>query len=267
MSVDTASLSLVLPTRNNAAGLVATVRECLQVLPTYFSDYEIIIVDDGSQDAAAERADYLAVTYDPVMVIHHAHPLGYGRALVTGLSVARGDYLLCLDVTNPAHLPDLAPLLACVDQYDVIVGHCVPEAAQVGREQRPFLRLVNWLFALDLQDIGCRLMLFRAGLFQPAELVSPSPLVHVEMYARATHQGAARVQVGVPLAVEAATTRREMVAPGVWSLWEMLQLRLHLGQSAPAPTARPPFWRQKTALGAGAVAVAGGIWFLLRRRG
>lgn len=262
MTVHDASLSLVLPARNDAPGLAATVRECLDVLPAYFADYEIIIVDDGSQDATSERADYLAATCEPVMVIHHPHPRGYGRALVHGLSVARGDYLLCLDVSSPVRVRELVRLMPFVGHYDVIIGH---RLAHAGRRAQVFRRLVNWLFALDLRDTGCRLTLFRADQLQPGELLSHSPLVHIELYVRAIQRRATYVQVG--LAYDAEAQPHEFTRIGVWLWWEVLRMRFRLGSSDTVTTARRPLWRQKTALGAGVAAIAGGIWFLLRRRG
>jgi glycosyltransferase involved in cell wall biosynthesis len=262
MTVHDASLSLVLPTRNDAPGLAAIVHECLDVLPAYFSDYEIIIVDDGSQDATAQRADYLAATCEPVMVIHHAHPRGYGRALVHGLSVARGDYLLCLDISSTVHAHELVRLMPFVEHYDVIIGHRLEPA---GRGGQLFRRLVNWLFALDLQDTGCRLTLFRADQFQWAELLSRSPLVHIELYVRAIQRRATYVQVG--LAHNAEEQSHVFTHIGIWLWWELLRLRFRLGSADTTAPMRRPLWRQKTTLGAGVAAIAGGIWFLLRRRG
>lgn len=266
MSVSAATLSVVLPICGDAANLVAVIRECLLVLPTYFDDYEIIIVDDGSPHSVSEQANHLAASYAPVMVIHHRRPRGYGLALVTGLRVARGDYLLCMDTFSPVNMEDMARVMPFVATHDLIVAY---RLQQPGTGSALFIRMLNWLFALDMRDIGARFMLVRAHLVPPAELNARGALIYAEMVVQASQHGAQRVQVGVSTYVRADDVHTENLAHiNFWSFWELIALRLRLGKArSPMTPVQRPVWQQRTTFGAGLVAVAGGIWFLLRRRG
>src|SRR5215475_858613 len=79
-------LSIFFPAYNDAgtiASLVITARRAAKKLTT---DFEIIVVDDGSADATPDIADELARTYPEVKVIHHPKNRGYGGALRTGFS-------------------------------------------------------------------------------------------------------------------------------------------------------------------------------------
>jgi glycosyltransferase involved in cell wall biosynthesis len=58
-------------------------------------DLEIVVVDDGSVDATAERLDALAD--DRVRVLRHDRPRGVSRARNTGIASARGEWLAFLD--------------------------------------------------------------------------------------------------------------------------------------------------------------------------
>lgn len=266
MSVSAATLSVVLPICGDAANLVAVIRECLLVLPTYFDDYEIIIVDDGSPHSVSEQADHLAASYAPVMVIHHRRPRGYGLALISGLQVARGDYLLCMDTFSPVNMEDVARVMPFVTTHDLIVAY---RLQQPGMGSALYTRMLNWLFALDLRDIGARFMLIQAHLVQPAKLNARGALIYAEMVVQASQHSAQRVQVGISPYVRAGDGHTDNLARiNVWSFWELVALRLRLGKAPPPMTSvQRPVWQQRTTFGAGLVAVAGGIWFLLRRRG
>ena len=64
-------LSLVLPAHNEAENIEAVVRRALEVLPQVVSDFEIIVVDDGSRDETAEIVDRLATEEPRVRAVHH----------------------------------------------------------------------------------------------------------------------------------------------------------------------------------------------------
>ena len=78
-------LSIFFPAYNDSgtiASLVITARQTAQKLT---SDFEVIVVNDGSRDATPEIADELARTYPEVRVIHHPKNRGYGGALRSGI--------------------------------------------------------------------------------------------------------------------------------------------------------------------------------------
>ena len=71
--------------------------ECLDsVVAQTFSDWEMILVDDGSTDGRGEIADAYAEQYDNVKVIHKENG-GLSDARNTGLSIAKGEYVYFLD--------------------------------------------------------------------------------------------------------------------------------------------------------------------------
>lgn len=266
MALSAASLSVVIPIHGDAANLGAVIRECLLVLPTCIDDYEIIIVDDGNPRNVSEQADHLAASYAPVMVIHHRRPRGYGQALVSGLRVARGDYVLCMDTYSPITIGDIARLIPFIATHDLIVAY---RLQQPDKCSALFTRMLNWLFALDLRDIGARCLLVRANLVPSAALHTRGALIYAEIIVQASQRGAQRVQVGVAASICADSEHNNTLARlNFWSFRELVALRLRLGKvQAPVTPTQRPIWQQRATFGAGMVAVAGGIWFLLRRRG
>lgn len=110
----TADLSVVIPARNEAAGLKQLLGSLVALLP----DAEIIVVNDSSDD------DTLKVCADyPVKVISHAYPKGNGAAVKSGARAATGSILVFMDGDGQHDPADIPRLLDKLDQgYDMVVG-------------------------------------------------------------------------------------------------------------------------------------------------
>ena len=71
--------------------------ECVDsILSQTFTDYEIILVDDGSPDRVPEICDEYAKKDNRIRVIHQKNG-GMSRARNAGISAAKGEYLVCID--------------------------------------------------------------------------------------------------------------------------------------------------------------------------
>jgi glycosyltransferase involved in cell wall biosynthesis len=86
-------------------GVEAYLKDCVEsVLSQSFTDYELILVDDGSKDACPRLCDEYAEGDSRVRVIHKENG-GLVSARKAGLKAAKGEYVLCLD-GDDALLPD-----------------------------------------------------------------------------------------------------------------------------------------------------------------
>jgi glycosyltransferase involved in cell wall biosynthesis len=84
--------SIVVPVYNRAALVARALESCLA---QDFHDYEIIVVDDGSVDGSAE---VVAAFSDPrIRLLRHDKNRGVGPARNSGVAVANGDWIVCLD--------------------------------------------------------------------------------------------------------------------------------------------------------------------------
>jgi glycosyltransferase involved in cell wall biosynthesis len=96
ISVATPSLSVVIPVRDEAPHLPATITALLAALETSDFDAELVVVDDGSTDGSADAARSSADGRVPVRIVRRA---GEGRfeARRAGLEAAQGNLVLLLD--------------------------------------------------------------------------------------------------------------------------------------------------------------------------
>ena len=132
-------------------------------------NFEIILVDDGSQDDTYDQASLVAKEDDAVKVIRHLTNHGKGGALKTGFNQATGDFVVFLDSDLDLHPEQLRRLFRTMrDQAaDVLIGSkWHPEARIVYPKRRKIISktyaFILWLlFRLPLRDTQTGLKIFR----------------------------------------------------------------------------------------------------------
>lgn len=264
------TLSVVLPVYNAETTLVPTIQACLDGVAPHISDYEIIIVDDGSSDVTPTIANNLAGNYEPIMVIHHPHKRGYGCALMSGINAARGDIILMVNSGSTESMRTLARLLPYMEEYDMVTGYNLKRQRAWYQQLNEAwcTKLVNWSFGLDLHDVGSPIRLARAHIMHDMALQACTPLIFVELYARARQHNRSHIQVG--LDIPAKSVRHNAYANiGLHLVWNVFGLWLHIRTIAQGQQAgkRQRFgWLGKVFLGAGVLVAGRGVRVLLRRR-
>lgn len=110
-------VSVVIPVYNNEL----FVREAIEsALGQAGPGLEVIVVDDGSTDASAERAAEIP----DVRVIRQANG-GIGAARNAGVALATGEFIGFLDADDVWTVDRLLKLLAVVDDFDAVFGQAV----------------------------------------------------------------------------------------------------------------------------------------------
>ncbi len=110
MSVE---LTVVMPCLNEAETLAICIKKAQSFFKIEQIDGEIIIADNGSSDGSQEIAQGLQAT-----VVHVAKK-GYGNALMGGIHVAQGKYIIMGDADDSYDFSNLMPyVLKLRDGYD-----------------------------------------------------------------------------------------------------------------------------------------------------
>ncbi len=118
---------IVLPAYNEAEGLPPLLEKIRQLFDSPAVDYEVIVVDDASQDRTGEIASG-ASFHMPLRLCTHLHNQGLAGALRTGLNEAlangrSGDVIVTLDADNTQQPGTIARLLQMIgDGYDVVIA-------------------------------------------------------------------------------------------------------------------------------------------------
>lgn len=89
-------LSVVIPARDEADCIAATVEHLHSELDSNQIAHEIIVVDDGSTDQTWPILQEIASTQPTLRPIRHEGPPGFGRTVITGIDAARGDAVIVM---------------------------------------------------------------------------------------------------------------------------------------------------------------------------
>ena len=93
-------ISIIVPIYNVRPFLMKCVDS---IIANEYVSKEIILVDDGSTDGSGEMCDELEHRYSDVSTIHHEKNKGLVNARITGLTHARGEYILFVDPDDYVH--------------------------------------------------------------------------------------------------------------------------------------------------------------------
>jgi glycosyltransferase involved in cell wall biosynthesis len=192
-------ISLVLPAHNEEPNIRPVVEEAKQVLPTAFTDYEVIVVNDGSKDRTLEIAQAMADEDPHVRVVNHPVNRGYGAALTSGFNAATGDYVMFMDSDRQFDINDIHRLTPYVEDYDIVAGFRIKRNDPAHRllNAKIFGLAVMLMFDIHLRDLDCAFKVFHADVLRGINLESPGALINTEILAKARAQGRTLTEVGV----------------------------------------------------------------------
>ena len=114
-------LSVVVSCYNEELALRQFYAETSKVLKSLSWDYELIFVNDGSQDGSIEILKELAAGDEKVKVVDFSRNFGHEAAMIAGMDYSSGDGIVCMDA-DLQHPPECLPgIIAKLDEgYDVI---------------------------------------------------------------------------------------------------------------------------------------------------
>jgi dolichol-phosphate mannosyltransferase len=128
------SLTLVLPTLQEAATIEKIIRRIVPVLDTLCVDYEIVVVDDASQDGTPAIVKRLAAEFSQLRLVERRGERGLSGAILDGWAGASASIVGVIDA-DFQHPPELLPALwaAMENGADVAVASRYAYGATIGR--------------------------------------------------------------------------------------------------------------------------------------
>jgi len=193
------SVSVILPCYNEQGNVERTTLAALEACRALFSDFEIIVVNDGSLDATGEIAERLAREHECVRAVHNWPNQGYGGALQRGFREARKDWVFYTDGDGQFDVREITRLIELLDRFDLVVGYRLDRKDHWMRKVNAWgwTTLCNLLFRMKIRDVDCAFKLILRRLLQEIPLHSRGALISAELLARAIRRGYRIGQVGV----------------------------------------------------------------------
>jgi glycosyltransferase involved in cell wall biosynthesis len=164
--MDPIDLSVVIPAYNESSRLLDTVHRCRNWLQASVPTWELIVVDDGSEDDTRAIAGEMAERDPRIRVIAAAHG-GKGAAVRRGMLAARGRWCFFADADLSMDLNQLPRFFAA--EGDVIIASReAPGARRVGEPWtrhaigRVFNLMVRVVAVPGVHDTQCGYKMFSA---------------------------------------------------------------------------------------------------------
>ncbi len=155
------SLSIVMPAKNESAAIEKIVEDVKSAFP----NAEVLVVDDGSEDATAELAEKAGAT-----VFRHPVSLGNGAAVKRGARLAKGELIVFMDADGQHRVEEIQALIDKIDDgFDMAVGARNSDGhASIGRlfANGFYNGLASLMSGQRILDLTSGLRAVRANLFR-----------------------------------------------------------------------------------------------------
>ena len=196
------SVSLVVPMRNEARSLPHLLDVALDALPRHADDWEIVLVDDASEDETVAVAEARAAAESRIRLVRHAVNRGLGGALKSGFAGATKEWVLYSDCDLPWDLEETGRVFRAAELTgaDVVSGYRHDRTGEgVLRTLYSFLYngLVHLAFGFPIRDVNFSCKLVRRRLLEGMPLASEGSFVDAELLVRLRNRGAVIQQVGL----------------------------------------------------------------------
>jgi glycosyltransferase involved in cell wall biosynthesis len=150
-----------MPAKNEAKSL----ESLLPALKMHYPSAEIIVVNDGSSDSTSELCSANAVSE-----VKHPYSKGNGASIKSGLRIAKGDVIVCMDADGQHRPQDIQKLLEKLDAgFDMAVGsrnRSGQASVHRGIANRFYNWFASWMVGHKVEDLTSGFRAVRAERFR-----------------------------------------------------------------------------------------------------
>jgi glycosyltransferase involved in cell wall biosynthesis len=161
----TVDLSIIIPVLNEMSSLPELAEGLRLELTKLGRGWEMIFINDGSNDGSEEVLDALAEQDERIRVIHFRRNFGQTAAMMAGFDYARGRVLIPIDGDGQNDPTDIEKMLALLEQgYDVVSGWRKDRQDNFIQRNIPSIlanQLISLVSGVRLHDFGCSLKAYK----------------------------------------------------------------------------------------------------------
>jgi hypothetical protein len=178
------SLSVVIPSFNEAESLAHVLPGLLRRAREYISDIEIIVADDGSSDDTKKIISQLQTKYSFLGYIRSPQQRGIGSAIRDGISKSTKEYVLLLDADGQYEIDLIAQIAPFLEITESVFPYRRQRSTNIGRLifSHSANLLVSMMGLAKGKDVFCGVKFFRRDLVDHRKLICQSTLINTELY-------------------------------------------------------------------------------------
>lgn len=167
-------LSIVVPLYNEVDSLPELSEWIHRVMSSHHLSYELILVDDGSNDGSWEQIEKLSRQYPEIRAARLRRNYGKSAALYTGFGMAGGEVVITMDADlqdSPDEIPDLYKMIS-EDGFDIVSGWKKKRHDPVTKRWPS--KFYNWtvrrVTGIRLHDFNCGLKAYKNDVVKSIEV-------------------------------------------------------------------------------------------------
>jgi dolichol-phosphate mannosyltransferase len=229
-------VSLIIPAHNEAENIGHVLCDVMQVLAEGGRSYEIVLVDDASEDDTVGAAR-TAMGEDAanLTVVTHRQQRGYAITVCDGLRASRGKVLAFMDGDGQFDPRDLGRLIAGLDRADMVAGTRKRRADPWYRSfvSGVYNRVVRLTFGIRERDFDCGLKVFTRAVWSGVTPIrARSAVFNPEIFFKAHRLGFRVVQLPVEHLPRLAGRRSGgRLIPVARAMRDVIRLRVSLAMT------------------------------------
>ena len=158
------NISIIVPIYNEQDSVKTLYFEIKKVLDEDFSNYEIIFIDDGSNDNSFNILNKIAADDSKVVIVQFNRNYGKSDALNQGFKLAKYDYIVTLDGDLQDDPKEISNLLEILDNgYDCVSGWKKNRKDPLSKTIPSFFfnKFINFFSGLKLHDLNCGIKAYK----------------------------------------------------------------------------------------------------------
>ena len=195
------TISVIVPALNEEDNIEPAVNEVISALDGRFSDYELLVFDDGSTDNTGAIIDRLAANDKNVRAIHNENNMGLGYSYKKGVQLAKNDYIVMFPGDNQILKDSMTRIFDMIGRADIVIPYIENYRVRPLSRQlisKSFTTVMNLLFRLNLHY-------YNGTVIHKREIIQPMPIdtdgfaYQAEILTKLIKSGHGYVEVGVPI--------------------------------------------------------------------
>lgn len=232
-NIENESISVVIPAYNEKETIEQVAKDAIVAMKKLGIDYELVLVNDGSNDGTEKIIDKLAKNDKHIRAVHHKINKGFTGAMRTSFASAKKHLVFLAPADGQFDFDELVKFVEAIRGYHVAIGYRVENEEGLTRKinSRLFHALCRVLFDIRFKEISS-VSMWRRNVLQSIEIESDdrSAMMLPELIHKAVKKKYKFTQVsiswrlrqgGQPKGAEFGVIKKTLL--GMWRLWRQLK--------------------------------------------
>ncbi|MBY0547242.1 MAG: glycosyltransferase family 2 protein [Candidatus Obscuribacterales bacterium] len=192
------SISMVIPAYNDETTIAKLVQDTDCLLKELSTDYEIVLLNDGSKDNTLAILHDLAKKFSSVRVVNHEVNQGYGKTIKELYYAGTKDLVMSLPGDYQFAPKELITMAQGLRTHDFVIGHRVKRNDPPRRllQSAIYNLMLRIFYGISFKDVNS-IKLFRREILKKITLESDTPFVDAELCIRAHRAGFKVIEIPI----------------------------------------------------------------------